>query len=243
MLQISVDNKSHIYAVPGAMVSMSPFIEMETSLMHADKKKHGLFISLLKMFKRRISGNKFSLVSYKSTAFGEGEQNLLLAPDYPGEINYFDVDESSSLYCRKGSYLCNQGSIDISFQIVKYFMLGLFSKLGLVLQHLTGEGRVYFAGNGSIHKTTITDELIVDTKNLVAFSSSLNYEIFVPATKNQFLGGDGFFLIKLTGNGTAWIQTYDHEQLNEESMSAFKNEMRAELLLIRKIMKKNKLKK
>jgi uncharacterized protein (AIM24 family) len=48
----------------------------------------------------------------------------------------------------------------------------------------------------------------VDTGCLVAFTSSVNYDIqFVGGIKNTIFGGEGVFFASLSGQGKVWIQS------------------------------------
>jgi len=52
------------------------------------------------------------------------------------------------------------------------------------------------------------DKLRVDTGCLVAFTSSVNYNIeFVGGIKNTIFGGEGVFFATLSGQGQVWIQS------------------------------------
>ncbi len=52
------------------------------------------------------------------------------------------------------------------------------------------------------------DKLRVDTGCLVAFTSTVNYDIeFVGGIKNTIFGGEGVFFATLSGQGQVWIQS------------------------------------
>jgi len=52
------------------------------------------------------------------------------------------------------------------------------------------------------------DKLRVDTGCLVAFTSSVTYDIeFVGGIKNTIFGGEGVFFATLSGQGKVWIQS------------------------------------
>ena len=52
------------------------------------------------------------------------------------------------------------------------------------------------------------ETLLVDTGNVVAFDSSIQYEIkSISGAKNILFGGEGLFVTKLSGPGKVLIQT------------------------------------
>ena len=78
------------------------------------------------------------------------------------------------------------------------------------MQELSGQGTAFLEIDGDkIEKELAPGEvLLVDTGNIVAFDSTVSYEIqMVKGGMNIFLGGEGLFLTKLTGPGRIVIQT------------------------------------
>ena len=64
--------------------------------------------------------------------------------------------------------------------------------------------------------------LKVDTGNVVAFERSVNYEVeTVKGLGNNFFGGEGLFLTKLTGPGRVILQTQNIATLPAESHGLF----------------------
>jgi uncharacterized protein (AIM24 family) len=54
----------------------------------------------------------------------------------------------------------------------------------------------------------------VDTGCVVAFAPSVDYDIQAAGgLKSMFFGGEGFFLTKLSGTGTVWLQSLPFSRL------------------------------
>merc|ERR1719188_1301722 len=88
---------------------------------------------------------------------------------------------------------------------------GLFGGEGFILQQLTADeddmGLVFMHGGGTIVCKELKDEeLSLSTGCLMAFSQGVEYEIGQPGLKNALLGGE-FFLAKLRGTGSVWVQS------------------------------------
>ena len=68
---------------------------------------------------------------------------------------------------------------------------------------------------GSVVKKEINNEVLrVDTGCLVAFSSSVDYNIeMVKGLKSMFFGGEGLFLATLRGTGIVYLQSLPFSRL------------------------------
>ena len=83
-------------------------------------------------------------------------------------------------------------------------MRGFFSGEGLILLRASGNGDLFFNSYGAIIELDVEDEVYVDTGFIVAFESTLNYNVTAlpgsrPGTnwKSLFLGGEGLFVDSL----------------------------------------------
>jgi uncharacterized protein (TIGR00266 family) len=90
---------------------------------------------------------------------------------------------------------------------------GFFSGEGLVLQQASGTGDLWFNTFGAILEVQVLGEYVVDTGCIVAFDSTLSYQVTTmprPAgggrLKTFLFGGEGL-VCRFSGNGRLWIQT------------------------------------
>jgi uncharacterized protein (TIGR00266 family) len=90
-------------------------------------------------------------------------------------------------------------------------MRGFFSGEGLILLKCSGIGDIFFNSYGAILELDVEDEVYVDTGFIVAFESTLNYQVTTlpgarPGTnwKSLFLGGEGL-VCRFSGRGKVWI--------------------------------------
>ena len=112
---------------------------------------------------------------------------------------------------QRGAYLANSEGVEITSQWQG--MRGFFSGEGLILLKVHGRGDLFFNSYGAIIELDVQDEVFVDTGYIVAFESTLNYNVTTlpgarPGTnwKSLFLGGEGL-VCRFTGRGKVWIQT------------------------------------
>lgn len=135
----------------------------------------------------------------------------------PGSVIAVDISQGE-LIVQKGAFLCAEQTVDLKASFTKKFTAGLFGGEGFILQRLYGKGMAFLEVDGDkIERTLAPGEVIkVDTGNVVAFETSVNYDIeTVKGLGNIFFGGEGLFLTKLTGPGKIILQT---QSFNEFAM-------------------------
>ena len=94
--------------------------------------------------------------------------------------------------------------IDTKFGGAKTF----FSREGLFLLKLSGDGTVFLSSFGGIYKKELRNErFIIDTGHLVAFTEGLDFRVKrVGGLKSTIFGGEGL-VAEFYGSGTLYIQT------------------------------------
>jgi uncharacterized protein (AIM24 family) len=70
------------------------------------------------------------------------------------------------------------------------------------------------AGGSIVKKELVNETLRVDTGCLVAFTSSVDYNIeMTKGLKSMFFSGEGLFLATLSGTGTVYLQSLPFSRL------------------------------
>ncbi len=181
----------------GAMVAMSPALDIETSTHKKGKK------SILKAVKRLFAGESFFLNHY--TAREEG--SVYLAPTLSGDI-YKHTLSKDKIVIQSSSFLaCDHNvNLETGWQGFKT----LFSGEGLFWLEASGSGIILFSSFGAIYTVDVEDEYIVDTGHIVAFEETLNFSISKAGTSwmHSFMGGEGL-VCKFTGRGRVWCQSHN----------------------------------
>ncbi|MGN0733159.1 MAG: TIGR00266 family protein [Emergencia sp.] len=186
-----------MYTQSGGMAWMSDGVSMDTNT------KGGVLKGLGRMF----AGESMFMATYTSRAPGT---SIAFSATFPGEIMPVKVEETGGLICQKGAFLAAEDSVKLETLLTKKMSSGFFGGEGFILQGLSGRGTAFLEIDGNkVVKTLGAGETIyVDTGNVVAFQSSVRYEIeMVKGFANIFLGGEGLFLTKLTGPGQVILQT------------------------------------
>lgn len=194
ILRISMKRGEQIRAEAGAMLSMSPTIQLEAKT--AGK-------GLMGTFKAAIGGESF-FASLFTAESGDGE--LLLAPGVIGDIMQLNLS-NKTVFAQSGAYLA--GSPDLSLSTQGSFK-AMISGEGLFLQTISGSGPLFLNSYGAIIEKSLApgESYIVDTGHIVAFEDSVRYTIRKAAKGlfSTFASGEGL-VCEYTGPGKIWMQT------------------------------------
>lgn len=224
---VTLDPDEAMVAEAGAMMYLEPDIEMATQL--SMKEGGGLLGRLFEAGKRAVTGESFFITYFHNQ--GTQRRDCAFAAPYPGHVVPVELgDHGGTLICQKDAFLCAARgvSVDIAFQ--KRIGVGLFGGEGFILQKLssdTGQGQAFLHAGGTtlVKELGAGETLRVDTGCLVAFDTSVGYEIqFVKGIKNKLFGGEGFFYAALKGPGTVWLQTLPFSRLADRIIAAAPSE-------------------
>ncbi|MFW2380748.1 MAG: TIGR00266 family protein [Acidimicrobiales bacterium] len=194
MATVHLDPGEAVKAEAGAMMAMSPTVDISTS-------SEG---GLLKGLRRSVlGGESFFLNTF--TAAGP-DAHIVLAPALPGDIITLPLT-SGTMYLQSGSYLASPGSIEIDSKWggAKTF----FSKEGLFMLRCTGYGDLIVSSYGAIQGVDLApgQSYVVDTGHMVGWEEGVSYEVKkVGNWKSTMLGGEGL-VVRLTGPGRVYIQS------------------------------------
>jgi uncharacterized protein (TIGR00266 family) len=183
-----------VRAEAGALVSMDASMKVETGTTG------GLFKSL----KRSVMGGE-SLFMNTFTADQDGSE-LTLAPALPGSIEVLHL-QGTDMMVQSGSYLASEIGIDVDTKWGG--ARSFFGGEGLFLLKCTGHGTLVISSYGAIYKVSLQQGRIytVDTGHIVAFDSTLTYNIRkVGSWKSTIFGGEGL-VVDFSGTGDVYVQT------------------------------------
>jgi uncharacterized protein (TIGR00266 family) len=214
-VEIELDPGEMVVAEAGAMMYMTPGIQMETKFGDPSKRDEGLLSKVMTAGKRVLTGESLFMTTFTSS--GPGKHRVAFAAPYPGKIVPMDLIQlGGELLCQKDSFLCAARGVSIGIAFSKRIGAGLFGGEGFILQKLTGDGLAFVHAGGTLsHRRLDPGEMLrVDTGCIVAFQSSVQYDIkFVGGFRNTLFGGEGLFFATLTGPGDVWLQSLPFARL------------------------------
>jgi uncharacterized protein (TIGR00266 family) len=192
--KVALQSNEPILVETGAMVGMSPDIQIET------KMKGGLLSSLARSV---LGGESFFVNTFRASGRG-GE--ILLAPTLPGDVFNWNIQKETYLI-QSGSFMASSETIttDTKWSGAKTF----FGGEGLIMLRCSGTGTLILSSYGAIHEITLApgQTYTVDSGHLVAFPESIGFKVRrVGGLKSTLLGGEGL-VVDLTGPGRILLQT------------------------------------
>lgn len=215
LVEVFLDPGETVIAEAGGMLYMNSDIEMKTQLGDGSKEDEGLMGKLFNVGKRLLTGESLFLTTF--TARGNRKTSVAFGAPYPGHIIPVDLRlVGGQILCQKDAFLCAAKGISLDIAFTKKIGAGLFGGEGFILEKLTGDGLAFVhAGGAIIEKDLQPGEILkVDTGCIVAFTSSVNYDIqMAGGIKTALFGGEGLFLTTLTGPGKVWLQSLPFSRL------------------------------
>lgn len=175
-------------------VEASSMATMDTNLQMKTKFKGGLG--------RFLTGESIFINEY-TAAGGTGE--IGIAPGTPGDMMHQYLD-NDTIYLQSSAFVAATKDVAVESKW-QGMVKGFFSGESLFLIRCSGRGDLWFNTYGAIIEIDVTDDYVVDTGNIVAFTEGLGYKVSkVGGYKSLFFSGEGF-VCRFSGKGKVWIQT------------------------------------
>ena len=198
VVEATLNQGETMYTQSGGMSWQTQGIKMSTNA------RGGVMKSLGRIF----TGESIFMSSYTAEVDGA---KIAFATTVPGDIMPLNLSQlPNGITLQKGAFLCAEDDVELKVKFTKRFSAGLFGGEGFILQEARGKGMLFLEIDGDpIIKELAADEILkVDTGNVVAFESTVSYEIeTVKGLGNIFLGGEGLFLTRLVGPGKVILQS------------------------------------
>jgi len=197
MLEVSLDPNEMIVAEAGAMVYMTPQINVRTR----KREEKSIWQSL----KTTLLGAESFFVNEYVAEKGPGKLGFVPAP--VGDIQPFEVKAGNGLILQKSAYVASTKDVHLDTEW-QGFKKGLFGQ-SLFMLKVSGEGQMFVNAFGAMdhHSLKSGESLIVDNYHLVAFDDTCKYEVKkFGGLKSTILGGEGL-VTEIRGPGEVYIQT------------------------------------
>jgi uncharacterized protein (TIGR00266 family) len=219
---ITLDPEEAVVAEAGAMMYMQDGIRMMTTLDQTGRGGVRMLDRLMSAGKRVLSGDSFFVTIFLNET--TQRRDVAFASPYPGKIQAIELLKwGGTLIAQKDAFLCGARGLDVSIAFAKRIGAGFFGGEGFILQKLTGDGLVFLHASGTLTEMTLAagEVLRVDTGCLVAIQPTVDYDIqMVPGIKTALFGGEGLFLVRLTGPGRVILQTLPFSRLADRIIAA-----------------------
>jgi uncharacterized protein (TIGR00266 family) len=201
VLEIGLDPGDMVVANPGEFAWMTANVRMNTTTATAGAT--GMFSALTRV----MSGSGLFMTEF--TADG-GPGGVAFTPKIPGLIVPVEVQPGCGYLIHRNGFLCASQGVQLSTALQRSLGAGAFGGEGFILQHLSGACHAWVALGGEIVANDLQpgETLLVHPGHVGMFEDSVRFEItLMRGVKNALFGGDGIFLVQLTGPGRVWLQT------------------------------------
>jgi uncharacterized protein (TIGR00266 family) len=209
IVEIELDPQETVIAEAGAMLYMEAGIEYETKMGDGSQPNQGFLGKLVSAGSRLITGESLFMTHF--TNRGRTRSKVAFTAPYPGTVIPVNLSEAygNQLIVQRDAFLCAALGTNISMHLNRNISSGLFGGEGFILQKLQGDGLAFIhAGGTVVEKQLNNDVLRVDTGCVVAFESSVNFDIQRSGgLRSMVFGGEGLFLATLQGTGKVLIQS------------------------------------
>ena len=155
--------------------------------------------------RKLLAGESMFLTRYNARGAGA----VGISGPFPGTIREYQLD--GEIICEKHAYLAHHGEVEISSALAQRLGMGIRGgHEGFFLQRLSGKATVWLHGGGDFVDFDLAEgqRLMVDTGCMVMIEPTVKYEVKMQGgIKKGLFGGEGFFLVQMTGPGHVILQT------------------------------------
>jgi uncharacterized protein (TIGR00266 family) len=201
VLEIVLDPGDTIVAAPGELSWMTANVQMRTTTATAGAS------GLWGAFTRAVSGGGLFMTEFTAPT---GSGGVAFAAKMPGEIVQLDVQPGRGYLVHRHGFLCATAGAELTTGFQRSLGAGIFGGDGFILQRLGGSCTAWIELGGEIVSNQLQagETLLVHPGHVGMFEDSVSFDItMVRGITNALFGGDGLFLVQLTGPGRIWLQT------------------------------------
>ena len=188
MLTVEIPAATTLKVEASAMAAMDSNIKMKTRLRGG--------------FGRFLTGESLFVNEFTAE---NGNGKIMISPGSAGDMKHISLN-GNTVYLQNSAYVAS--AMDVLLETKwQGMMKGFFSGESLFLIKCSGNGDLWFNSFGGIIEIDVDGEYIVDTGYIVAFDSTLDYNVqAVGGLKSTFFSGEGL-VCRFSGRGKLWIQT------------------------------------
>jgi len=209
IVEIELDPQETVIAEAGAMLYMEEDIAFETKMGDGSDPDQGFLGKLVSAGTRMLTGESLFLTHF--TNRGVGKRRVSFSAPYPGTVIPIDLSQSvnNNLIVQKDGFLCAALGTKLSITFNKKIGSGLIGGEGFILQKLEGDGMAFVHAGGTVIEKELQNETLrIDTGCVVAFESTLDFDVAsAGGLRSMVFGGEGMFLATMSGTGKVWLQS------------------------------------
>lgn len=209
VVEVELDPNETVIAEAGAMLYMEEGITFSTKMGDGSEPNQSILGKLVSAGSRMLTGESLFMTHFTHT--GTGKAKVGFSAPYPGTVIPIDLAQmkNQELIVQKDGFLCAALGTKISITFNKKIGSGLVGGEGFILQKLQGDGLAFVHAGGTLIQKELNNETLrIDTGCVVAYESSLDFDVQRSGgLRSMLFGGEGIFLATLRGTGKVWLQS------------------------------------
>jgi uncharacterized protein (AIM24 family) len=201
VLEITLAPGESIVSEPGELGWITSTIQLRTSTQMAGAK--GLFGVL----KRAVSGGGIFMTEYTSPG---GSGMVAFGTKVPGQILPIEIGPGHEYLVHRHGFLCGTSGVTLTIAFQRSLGAGVFGGEGFILERLGGSAQAWVELEGEVVTYDLKpgETLRVHPGHVGMFEQTVTFDLTtIPGITNALFGGDGLFLVTLTGPGRVWLQS------------------------------------
>jgi uncharacterized protein (TIGR00266 family) len=201
VLEIGLQPGETVVAEPGELSWMTPTVQLRTTTATAGSR--GVWGAV----KRAAAGGGLFMTEFSAKG---GPGMVAFAAKVPGAIVPVQVAPNSGYLVHRHGFLCGSQGIQLGIGFQKSLGAGIFGGTGFILQRITGAGTAWVELGGEIISRELApgEVVLVHPGHVGMFEEQVGCDVTtIRGISNALFGGDGLFLMRLTGPGRIWLQT------------------------------------
>lgn len=171
------------------------------------------------MLGRMLTGNSLLLNLFEAERDGA---QVMFTTRMPGHIIPLDMRLQGGVVVQQHAFLCAEQGVD--YRTGFTLKLGRFlGGNGLLFNHLAGTGMAFVSIDGEVVERRLAagESILVHPGHIAAFTDGVAYQAeLMRGVRNLLFGGDGLYLIRLTGPGHVWMHSLSIHNLQEILMES-----------------------
>jgi uncharacterized protein (TIGR00266 family) len=201
VLEIGLEAGESIVAEAGQMSWMTSNVQLRTTTATAGAR--GLWGAVT----RAVAGGGLFMTEFSAPA---GQGAVVFAAKVPGAILPMAVTPGAGYLVHRHGFLCATPAVELTIGFQRSLGAGLFGGSGFIMQRVAGNGTAWLELGGEIITLELApgEELLVHPGHVGMFEERVGFDItMMRGIANALFGGEGLFLVRLTGPGMVWLQT------------------------------------
>lgn len=200
-LEVSLEAGEAVVSTHGELAWMTARLQMTQGLATGGHK------GLMSGLKRVVGGGGLFVTRYEAQG---GSAQVTFAAKLPGRIFPVEIGSGVAYYVHRHGWLCGTTDVVPSVGFQHGFRAGMWGGDGFVLEKLEGSGTAWVELSGEIttYDLEAGQTILAHPGHVGVFEQSVSFEMTrVPGIANKLFGGDGYYLVSLTGPGKIWLQS------------------------------------